>query len=52
MEQEQVNQEISPSLAAEYIDTQFNTLLLQMGSGVEPELIRKQAKLAFSVLLD
>ena len=52
IEQRQVNQKIASSLAASYIVIQFNTLLLQMESGVEPELIRKQAKLAFSVLIN
>ena len=46
----QVNPELSPTLAAGYIDTQLNTLLLQMGAGGDPQLIREHAKLAFKVL--
>ena len=47
----QVNLEIDPDTAAEYIDTQLNSLLLQIGVGVDPETIRRHARLAFSPLM-
>ena len=47
----QVNQDIPPETAAGYIDTQLNSLLLQMAAGVDPATIRCHASLAFSPLL-
>ncbi|MCK6519103.1 hypothetical protein L6R46_29075 [Myxococcota bacterium] len=41
---------LSPTLATSFIDTQMNTVLLQLGLGAEPSLVREQAELAFSAL--
>ncbi|MFT5681118.1 MAG: AcrR family transcriptional regulator [Myxococcota bacterium] len=41
---------ISPELAARYIDTQLATILMQLGAGEPPELVREQARLALRVL--
>lgn len=42
--------EVSTSVAAAFIDTQFTTLLVQMAAGEDPELLRAQARLAFAGL--
>ena len=41
---------VEPSLAAEYIDAQIASVLMQMGAGASPERVREQARLAFRVL--
>ncbi|MEZ4433791.1 MAG: TetR/AcrR family transcriptional regulator [bacterium] len=46
----EVNTGISPDLATHFIDTQLTTVVLQMGLGAEPRLVRAQAELAFSAL--
>ena len=47
----EVDANLSPELAARYIDTQFTSLLLQLGMGEAPERAREQARLALSVLV-
>jgi hypothetical protein len=42
--------EVSVEVAAAFIDTQFTTLLVQMAAGEDPELLRAQARLAFTGL--
>ncbi|MEM6990168.1 MAG: TetR family transcriptional regulator, partial [Myxococcota bacterium] len=42
---EEANPELSPELAALYVDTQVAAILVQMGIGIEPERIRAQARL-------
>jgi len=44
------NAEVTPDLAAHYIDTLFATVLTQMVLGQPPELIRAQARLAARAL--
>ncbi len=44
------NPDLSPKLAARYLDTQFATILVQMDNGVAPELVRDQARLALQAL--
>ena len=51
VERGEVNPELEASFAARYLDTQFAMILTQMVLGVEPELIRAQARLATRVLL-
>lgn len=46
----EVDDTLSPTLATSFIDTQMNTVLLQLGLGAEPSLVREQAELAFSAL--
>ena len=46
----EVDDSVSPGLAARFIDSQLTLLLLQMGAGEPPEDIREQARLAFRVL--
>ncbi len=46
----EVDAAIAPDLATHFIDTQLNTILLQMALGAEPRLVRAQAELAFSAL--
>ncbi|MEM7052628.1 MAG: TetR/AcrR family transcriptional regulator [Acidobacteriota bacterium] len=41
----------SPEFAARYLDTQLTTILVQMASGEEPDLVRPQARLALRALL-
>jgi AcrR family transcriptional regulator len=47
----EVDPTIAPALAANFIDTQLTTVLLQMGRGADPQLVRDQATLAFRALL-
>ena len=47
----EANAELSPEFAAHYIDTQFATVLVQMGIGVAAERVRAQARLAALPLL-
>lgn len=47
---DEVDASISPELAARYIDTQFATILMQIGAGEPPELVRNQGRLALRVL--
>lgn len=47
----EVDAAISPALATHFIDTQVNTVLLQMMQGADPEMTRGQAQLAFKALL-
>lgn len=42
---------IPVDLAARYLDRQLRTVLEQMGAGVDPDLIRAQAHIAFSGLM-
>lgn len=46
----EVNPAWAPALAAQYIDTQFSTILVNMGIGMDPELVRAQARMAFVCL--
>ena len=41
---------LSPALATGFNDTQLNNVLLQLGIGAEPSLVREQAELAFTAL--
>ena len=50
LERGEVSDTVSPELAARYIDAQLSLLLLQMGAGEEPDLVRAQAQLALSAL--
>lgn len=50
LERGEVDASLSPELAAGYIDTQFTSLLLQLGMGEPAEQVREQARLALSVL--
>lgn len=43
---------VSTDVAAQFIDTQFTTLLLEMALGEDPALLRAQARLAFAGLVD
>ncbi|MEM6995306.1 MAG: hypothetical protein AAF721_32655 [Myxococcota bacterium] len=45
------NPELTPELAARYIDTQVASILVQMGIGIEPDRVREQARVAFRPLL-
>ena len=45
----EVVDEISTEVAAAMIDIQCNAVLLRMAAGEDPELLRSQARLAFSV---
>ncbi len=45
-----IHSEMREEFAATYIDTQLTTMLLQMSLGMDPFLVRKQGKLAVSVL--
>ena len=47
----EANAELTPELAARYIDSQFTTLLLQMGAKEPANMVRKQTRLAFSILV-
>lgn len=47
----EVRQDVSPELAARYMDTQVTTILHQTGAGENSEEIQAQASLAFSALL-
>ncbi|MBK7665416.1 MAG: TetR/AcrR family transcriptional regulator [Sterolibacteriaceae bacterium] len=47
----EVYPDVSPALAAHFLDTQLSTVLLQMGLGAEPSLVRAQAELAFRALI-
>jgi TetR/AcrR family transcriptional regulator, copper-responsive repressor len=47
----EVDPTVSPTLAAHLIDTQISTVLLQMGLGQDPGLVRAQAQLALKSLL-
>ena len=47
----EVNSEITPMEAADFIDAQFTLILLNMGIKRDPEKIRSEARLAFSVLV-
>ena len=42
---------VTVDLAAAFLDTQLNTILMQMASEEEPTSIRAQARLAFAGLL-
>lgn len=46
----EVDATVSPALATHFIDSQMNTVLLQMGLGGEPRMVREQAALAFRAL--
>lgn len=46
LERGEANPDVSPELAAFYLDTLFATILTQMVLGQAPELIRAQARLA------
>ncbi|MFT4978971.1 MAG: AcrR family transcriptional regulator [Myxococcota bacterium] len=50
LERGEVDASISPELAARYIDTQLATVLVQLGAGEPPEVVRQQARLALRVL--
>ena len=47
----EANADVSPELAAHFLDTQSITVLRQMGLGIDPMLIRAQAELALRSLL-
>lgn len=46
----EVDASVPTDLATHFIDTQFNTVLLQMGVGADPGPLRAQATLAFRAL--
>lgn len=47
----EADQPVPTHLAAEYIDTQFATLLMLMANGVSASAVRRRTLLAFSVLM-
>ena len=47
----EANPEFSPKFAARYLDTQVASVLVQIGIGVAPELVRKQARLTMRPML-
>ncbi len=47
----EVNAKLSTKFAARYIDTQFATILVLMGIGTSPKLIRAQVRVAVQPLL-
>ncbi len=50
LERGDADPDLDPALAARYVDTQIACILTQMGEGVPSEQVRKQARLALSVL--
>lgn len=50
LQRDEVDATLSAESAARYIDTQFTTVLLQLGMGEPPEQVREQARLALGVL--
>lgn len=47
----EANPELSPDVAARYLDSQLTLLLLQMGAGEPAERVREEARLALRVLV-
>ncbi|CAM2066666.1 TetR/AcrR family transcriptional regulator [Sulfidibacter corallicola] len=43
--------DVTPRLAARYLDTQVTTVLRQLGSGEEPDQVKAEARLSFAALL-
>jgi AcrR family transcriptional regulator len=46
----EITADISPEVAADFVDLQLASVLVQMGVGADPERIRTQARLAFQAL--
>lgn len=47
----ETNDALTPEFAAQFLDTQFASILVQMSEGVDPSFVNEQAKLAMSPLL-
>ncbi|MGB0646125.1 MAG: TetR/AcrR family transcriptional regulator [Bradymonadia bacterium] len=50
VEREEVNSALTPLEAAHFIDSQFTLLLMHMGNDRDANLVRQEARLAFSIL--